>query len=143
MDCKTATNILTNPDIALPEKSESNIRDAAKAIFLEDYERMLDQEPEIEEKIFRIKGLMSELLTYRKKKTKSIRKRKSSLTVNTDDNSHKKKVRFNISSTIYEDASALHDTSVSMIEPLSIYSNVSPPNELNDVSFPDSRLSLN
>ena len=29
-----------------------------------------------------------------------------------------------------------------MIEPLSIYSNVSPPNELNDVSFPDSRLSL-
>ena len=107
MDCKTATNILTNPDIALPEKSESDIRNAAKAIFLEDYERMLEQEPEIEEKIFRIKGLMSELLTYRKKKTKSIRKRKSSLTLNTDDNTSKKKVRFNISSTIYEDASAL------------------------------------
>ena len=143
MDCKTATDILTNPELVLPEKSEVNIRDAAKAIFLEDYERMLEQEPEIEEKIFRIKGLMSELLTYRKKKTKSIRKRKSSLTLNNDDNSQKKKVRFNISSTIYEDASALHDTSVSMIEPLSIYSNVSPPNELADVSFPDSRLSLN
>lgn len=44
----------------------------------------------------------------------------------------KKKVRFNVSSTIYEEASAIHDESDSMIEPLSIYSNMSPPGELNE-----------
>jgi hypothetical protein len=46
------------------------------------------------------------------------------------DDGHKKKVRFNISSTIYEEASAIHDESDSLIEPLSIYSNNSPPGEL-------------
>ena len=85
MDWRTALEILTNPDFALPMRSETSVRDAAKAIFLEDYERMLELEPEIEEKIFSVKGLMSELLTYRKKKTKTMRKRKSSLTLNARD----------------------------------------------------------
>ena len=49
MDVKTATEILTNPEIVLPLVSEKSIRNAAKQIFLEDYERMLEEEPEIEE----------------------------------------------------------------------------------------------
>ena len=84
MDTRTATEILTNPEWVLPLKSEKNIRNAAKAIFLEEYERMLEEEPEMEEKIFKVKGLMSELLTYKKGKTKKIRKRKNSLTMNND-----------------------------------------------------------
>ena len=144
MDSATATQVLTDPNTALPLSSEKNIRDAAKAIFLEEYDRMLETDPDLEEKIFRIKGLMSELLTYKKKKVKSIRKRRSSSILGNDDASQgKKKVRFNISSTIYEDASAMQDDSVSMIEPLSIYSNVSPPGELADTSFPASTISLN
>ena len=78
MDVKTATEILTNPEIVLPHVSEKSIRNAAKQIFLEDYERMLEEEPEIEEKIFKVRGLMSELLTYKKKKSKgSSRMRKN------------------------------------------------------------------
>lgn len=140
MDSKTASEILTNPEIVLPTKSELNIRDAAKSVFLEDYERMFEEDPQLEERVFRIKGLMSELLTHKKRKVRPIRKRRSSMIAN-EDNSSKKKVRFNISSTIYEDASAIQDESVSIIEPLSIFSNVSPPNELNDVSFPHSAIS--
>jgi hypothetical protein len=41
-------------------------------------------------------------------------------------------VRFNISNTIYEETSGIHEESDSLIEPLSIYSNNSPPGELND-----------
>ena len=37
----------------------------------------------------------------------------------------------------------MQDDSVSMIEPLSIYSNASPPGELADESFPHSTISLN
>ena len=85
MDVKTATEILTNPEIVLPLVSEKNIRNAAKTIFLEEYERMLEDEPEIEEKIFKVRGLMSELLTYKKSKSKKIRKRKNSLTLNEGD----------------------------------------------------------
>ena len=103
MDVQTATEILTNPEIVLPLISEKNIRNAAKTIFLEDYERLIEEEPEIEEKIFKVKGLMSELLTYKKKKAKPFRKRKNSTNVGNEDASQKKKVRFNISSTIYED----------------------------------------
>lgn len=144
MDVKTATTILTDPNFVLPESSEKSVREAAKAVFLEEYDRLLEEDPELEEKIFKIKGLISELLTYKKRKVKSIRKRRSSLSIGNDDNSQgKKKVRFNISSTIYEDASAMQDDSVSMIEPLSIYSNVSPPGELADESFPHSTISLN
>ena len=144
MDSKTATEILTNPEIVLPTKSEQNIRDAAKGVFLEDYERMLEEDAELEERVFRIKGLMSELLTHKKKKVKSIRKRRTSIGMVNEDQSSKKKVRFKISSTIYEDQcnSANHDESVSIIEPLSIYSNVSPPGELADESFPHSAISL-
>lgn len=85
MDSKTAADILINPEIALPANSEQNIRDAAKAVFLEDYERMLEEDPELEERVFRIKGLMSELLTYKKKKVKSIRKRRSSIGMVNED----------------------------------------------------------
>ena len=88
---------------------------------------MLENDPELEEKIFAVKGLMSELLTHKKKKVKSTRRRRSSIGQNEDSGSARKKVRFNISSTIYEDASALQDESMSIIEPLSIYSTVSPP----------------
>lgn len=143
MDVKTATKILTDPNSVLPESSEKGVREAAKAIFLEEYDRLLEDEPELEEKIFKIKGLMSELLTFKKRKFKGGRKRRSSVSIGNDDYSQgKKKVRFNISSTIYEDASALQEDSVSMIEPLSIYSNVSPPGELADESFPHSTASL-
>lgn len=61
---------------------------------------------------------MSELLTHKKRKVRPIRKRRGSMMAN-EDNSSNKKVRFNISSTIYEDASAIQDESVSIIEPLS------------------------
>ena len=143
MDVKTATKILTDPNSVLPETSEKGVREAAKAVFLEEYDRLLEDEPELEEKIFKIKGLMSELLTFKKRKFKGNRKRRSSVSIGNDDYSQgKKKVRFNISSTIYEDASALQEDSVSMIERLSIYSNVSPPGELADESFPHSTASL-
>lgn len=78
MDVKTATTILTDPNITLPETSEKSIRDAAKEVFLEEYDRLLEEDPELEEKIFRIKGLMSELLTFKKKKVRAIRKRRTS-----------------------------------------------------------------
>mmetsp|Transcript_44370 Transcript_44370/g.58862 ORF Transcript_44370/g.58862 Transcript_44370/m.58862 type:complete len:203 (+) Transcript_44370:821-1429(+) len=143
MDVATATTILTDPNSVLPETSEKSVREAAKAVFLEEYDRLLEEDPELEEKIYKIRGLISELLTYKKRKVKSIRKRRSSLSIGNDDSQGKKKVRFNISSTIYEDASAMQDDSVSMIEPLSIYSNVSPPGELADESFPQSSISLN
>lgn len=97
-------------------------------MFLEEYEHLLDQDPELEERIFKIKGLMSDLLTHKKKKVKAIRRRRNSIgAIEAETNSGRKKVRFNISSTIYEDASALQDESMSIIEPLSIYSTVSPP----------------
>ena len=78
---------------------------------------------------------MSDLFTHKLKKKKAIssraRNRKGSIII--DDGGSKKRVRFNISSTIYEEASAIiHDESDSMIEPLSIYSNNSPPGELTN-----------
>lgn len=69
---------------------------------------------------------MSELLTHKKKKSRTTRRKKNSIGQGGDDTT-RKKVRFNISSTIYEDVSALQDESMSIIEPLSIYSTVSPP----------------
>ena len=81
MDVKTATKILTDPNCVLPESSEKGVREAAKAIFLEEYDRLLEEEPELEEKIFRIRGLMSELLTYKKRKVRPIRKRRTSLNI--------------------------------------------------------------
>ena len=87
MDIKTATKILTDPNSVLPETSEKSVREAAKAVFLEEYDRLLEEDPELEEKIFRVRGLMSELLTYKKKKVKSIRKRRTSVSIGNDDNS--------------------------------------------------------
>lgn len=72
---------------------------------------------------------MSELFIHRKKIKEVRKKRRHSLG---GDDPHKKKVRFNISNTIYEEASAIHDESDSLIEPLSIYSNNSPPGEIID-----------
>ena len=100
-------------------------------------------DPELEEKIFKVKGLMSALFTHKKKKTKSQRRRRSSINQTSTDDQTRKKVRFNISSTIYEDVSAIQDESMSIIEPLSIYSNVSTPNELYDVSLPEVRRNSN
>ena len=54
MDVKTATTILTDPNIILPQTSEKSIRDAAKEVFLEEYDRLLEEDPELEEKIFKI-----------------------------------------------------------------------------------------
>ena len=135
MDGATATRILTDKELVLPTKSEKEIKEAAKAVFLEEYERLRETDPELEEKVFKVKGLMSELLTHKKKKSRTTRRRKNSIGQGGDDTT-RKKVRFNISSTIYEDVSALQDESMSIIEPLSIYSTVSPPQELADVSFP-------
>lgn len=107
MDAQTAVFILTNKDLILPQASEKDIKDTAKTVFLEDYDRLLENDPELEEKIFQVRGLMSDLLTHRKKKVKSTRRRRSSIGANDDPGSARKKVRFNISSTIYEDASAI------------------------------------
>jgi hypothetical protein len=48
-------------------------------VFLDEYERLIEALPELEEKIFRVKGLMTELLTHKKKKVKSQRRRRSSI----------------------------------------------------------------
>jgi len=139
MDGKSAAELLTDQTITLPVMSEQNIKEAAKTCFLDDYDRLLQEDPEIEVKVCQVKGLMSELFTHKKKKVKSVRRRRVSF----NDDTFRKKVRFNISSTVYEDnASAMADDSVSVIEPLSIYSNVSPPGELADVSLPHSAFSV-
>lgn len=143
MDGATATLILTDPKIVLPQQSDKDIREAAKVVFLDEYDKLMANDPELEEKIFKVKGLMSELFTHKKKKTKSQRRRRSSINQTSTDDQTRKKVRFNISSTIYEDVSAIQDESMSIIEPLSIYSNVSPPNELYDVSLPEVRRNSN
>ncbi len=52
-------------------KSEKDIVDTAKTVFLEEYDRLMEQDPELEEKVFRVKGLMSQLLMHRKKKVKN------------------------------------------------------------------------
>ena len=80
MDGETATLILTDSTLVLPAQSEKDIRETAKTIFLEEYDRLVEADPDLEEKVFRVKGLMSELLTYRKKKVKSTRRRRSSIT---------------------------------------------------------------
>ena len=85
MDVTVSTKILTDPNTILPETSEKSVRDAAKEVFLEEYDRLLEEDPELEEKIFRTKGLMSELLTHKKKKMKTIRKRRSSVSIGNDD----------------------------------------------------------
>jgi len=110
----------------LPTKSEKEIKEAAKSVFLEEYDRLIEQDSDLEEKVFKVKGLMSELLSHKKKKVKQSRRKRNSIGQNNDDTT-RKKVRFNISSTIYEDVSAIQDESMSIIEPLSIYSTVSPP----------------
>jgi hypothetical protein len=75
MDGATAALILTDSALQLPAKSEKDIRDAAKFVFLEEYDKLLEQDPELEEKVFKVKGLMSELLIQRKKKQKTKRRR--------------------------------------------------------------------
>ena len=45
-------------------------------------------------------------------------------------------MRFNIASNIYEDVSAIQDESMSIIEPVSIYSTNSPPPEVIEEAFP-------
>jgi hypothetical protein len=97
-------------------------------VLLEDYEKVEEIYPDIEERISRVRGLMSELFVHKKKNNKKSRRRKNSI----GEDNQKKKVRFNISNTIYEETSAIHEESDSLIEPLSIYSNNSPPGELND-----------
>lgn len=79
MDGTTAALILTNSSLKLPAKSEKDIRDAAKFVFLEEYDKLLEQDSELEEKVFKVKGLMSELLIHRKKKTKNPRRRRSNI----------------------------------------------------------------
>jgi hypothetical protein len=135
MDGAGALHILTDMKILLPATSDQLVKDAAKTVLLDEYEAVEKQIPDIEERISNVKGLMSDLFTHKLKKKKSGmsrgRNRKGSIII--DEGGSKKKVRFNISSTIYEEASAInHDESDSMIEPLSIYSNNSPPGELND-----------
>jgi hypothetical protein len=124
----------------LPFKSEKEIKEAAKTVFLEEYDKLLESDPQLEEKVFKVKGLMSELLKHKKRKAKMPKRRRNSIC---NDDSTRKKVRFNISSTIYEDASANQDESMSIIEPLSIFSTVSPPQERADVSFPQLQMPLN
>lgn len=79
MDGATATLILTDKTLTLPVHSEKDIVETAKTIFLEEYDRLLETDQHLEEKVFKVKGLMSELLTHRKKKVKSTRRRRSSI----------------------------------------------------------------
>ena len=126
MDGNTAKRILTDFEMVLPQQSEREIKEAAKTVFLEEYDKVLESDHELEEKVFRVQGLMSELLKHKKRKTKASKRKRNSIGQAADD-STRKKVRFNISSTIYEDASAIQDESMSIIEPLSIVSTASPP----------------
>ena len=134
MDGPSALHILTDSKILIPANSDQTIKDAAKTVLLDEYEQVEKTIPDIEERISKVKGLMSDLFTHKLKKKKggnSQRGRNKKGTIVIDEGGSKKKVRFNISSTIYEEASAIiHDESDSMIEPLSIYSNSSPPGEL-------------
>lgn len=59
--------------------SEKDIKDAAKSVFLEEYERMFEKDPDLEEKVFKVKGLMSDLLTHRKNKKKFKNRRRSQI----------------------------------------------------------------
>ena len=79
MDSKTAVKILTDTELVLPLSCAKEIRDAAKNCFLEDYDRLLETDTELEEKIFKVKGLMSELLTHKKKKVRKVRRKRHSL----------------------------------------------------------------
>ncbi len=42
MDAATATMILTDPTLILPVQSEKDIRDAAKSVFLDDYDKLVE-----------------------------------------------------------------------------------------------------
>ena len=75
MDGPTSIRVLTDSDMTLPIRSEKDIKDAVKSIFLEEYEKLLEQDKDLEDKVFKVRGLMSELLTHRKKKVKSTRRR--------------------------------------------------------------------
>jgi hypothetical protein len=47
------------------------IREMAKSVLLDEYENVEKSDPDIEEKIARVKGLMSELFILKSKKIKS------------------------------------------------------------------------
>ncbi len=132
MDGPGALHILTEQTLMIPPTAEKHIKEVAKSVLLDDYEQLEKLIPDIEERISKVRGLMSELFTHKlKKKKSSERGRKGSIII--DDGLLKKKVRFNMSGTIYDEVSAIiQNESDQMIEPLSIYSNNSPPVELND-----------
>lgn len=81
MDYHNAVSILTNPTLILPASSDLPIREAAKCAFIDDYDRIEETYPDIEEKIAQVKGLMSELFSYKRKRrsNSSQRKRKGSV----------------------------------------------------------------
>ena len=68
MDLSSAVDILTNPQILIPENSSIAIREAAKGVLLDDYDKAEELYPDIEEKICKVKGLMSELFNHKRKK---------------------------------------------------------------------------
>ena len=51
MDDQSAVDILTNTKFLFPENSEQPIKDVAKTILLEDYEKIEMIYPDIEERI--------------------------------------------------------------------------------------------
>jgi hypothetical protein len=60
--------------------SEKKIKEVAKSVLLEEYEKVEEIYPDIEERISKVRGLMSELFIHKSKKSSSkIKKRKSSL----------------------------------------------------------------
>ena len=79
MDFKSAVEILTNCSLVFPNGSDLPIKDAAKTVLLEDYEKAEELYPDIEVRISKVKGLMSELFTFKKKKRSHHRKRKNSI----------------------------------------------------------------
>jgi hypothetical protein len=67
LDGKSAADILTNQNILLPMNSDFKIKEVAKSVMLEEYEKVEEIYPDIEERISKIKGLMSELFIHKKK----------------------------------------------------------------------------
>lgn len=86
MNGEGAFYLLTDTDLMLPELSDASIRQEALTVLLEDYEKLEQTYTDIEERIAKVKGLMSMLLTHKAKNAKPRKsKRKLSATSGNDD----------------------------------------------------------
>lgn len=84
LDGESAFFILTDTSITLPLETEQKIKEVSKSVFLDEYEKVEEIYPDIEERIARVKGLMSELFIHKKKQKKQHKKRKNSIIIGDD-----------------------------------------------------------